>query len=45
MSVLGEARRLWRAALPEPVRKLASPLLNQALEAYVRTAARAPHGA
>jgi glycosyltransferase involved in cell wall biosynthesis len=45
MSFLGEARRAWRSALPEPVRKLAAPVLNQALEAYVRAAARAPHGA
>jgi len=45
MSILGEARKLWRSALPEPVRKFAAPVLNQALEAYVRAAARAPHGA
>jgi glycosyltransferase involved in cell wall biosynthesis len=45
MSILGSARRLWRSALPEPVRKLASPLLNIALESYVRAAARAPHTA
>src|SRR6201996_6140454 len=45
MSALGAARRLWRAAVPEPVRKLAGPTLNVALEAYVRSAARRPHGA
>ena len=45
MTILGAARRLWRSALPEPVRKLAAPALNSALEAYVRAAARAPHGA
>ena len=43
--VVTAARRLWRGALPEPVRKLAAPILNQALQAYVRAAARAPHGA
>ncbi len=45
MSALGAARKLWRSALPEPVRKLAAPTLNRALEAYVRQAARAPHRA
>lgn len=45
MSVLGAARRLWRRALPLPLRKAAAPTLNAALEAYVRAAARAPHGA
>lgn len=45
MSALGTARRVWRSALPEPVRKFAAPILNQVLEAYVRAAARAPHGA
>ena len=45
MSALTAARRLWRTALPEPLRKLAAPMLNGALEAYVRAAARAPHGA
>ncbi len=45
MSPLGAARRLWRMALPEPVRKLAAPTLNFALRSYVRVAARAPHGA
>ena len=45
MTLLSAARRVWRSALPEPVRKLASPLLNAALETYVRAAARAPHGA
>jgi len=45
MNPLGAARRLWRSALPEPVRKLAAPALNLALESYVRASARAPHGA
>ena len=31
--------------MPEPLRKLAAPVLNTALESYVRRAARAPHGA
>ena len=45
MSALSVARRVWRVAMPEPVRKLAAPALNVALESYVRGAARAPHGA
>ncbi len=45
MTLLGAARRLWRSALPEPVRKLAAPVLNVALQTYVRIGARAPHGA
>ncbi|WP_372783534.1 glycosyltransferase family 4 protein [Phenylobacterium sp.] len=45
MSVLGAARRLWRSVLPEPLRTLAAPALNVALESYVRSAARKPHGA
>jgi glycosyltransferase involved in cell wall biosynthesis len=45
MSVLGAARRLWRSVMPERLRKLAGPVLNTALEAYVRAAARRPHGA
>ncbi|HEX3366180.1 glycosyltransferase family 4 protein [Phenylobacterium sp.] len=45
MSLLGAARRLWKSALPAPVRKLAAPALNLALQSYVRRAARAPHGA
>ena len=45
MSLLGGARKIWRSALPEPIRKLAAPALNRVLEAYVRAAARAPHGA
>jgi glycosyltransferase involved in cell wall biosynthesis len=31
--------------LPEPVRKVAAPALNIALQSYVRRVARAPHGA
>jgi glycosyltransferase involved in cell wall biosynthesis len=45
VSALAAARRLWRSALPEPLRKLAAPTLNRALEAYVRSSARRPHGA
>jgi len=45
MSPLGAARRLWRSAMPEPLRRLAAPALNRALQAYVRAAARRPHGA
>ena len=45
MSVLGGARRLWRSAIPEPLRRLAAPTLNRVLEAHVRSSARAPHGA
>jgi glycosyltransferase involved in cell wall biosynthesis len=45
MTVLGAARRLWRSAVPEPLRRLAGPLLNIGLEAHVRAAARRPHGA
>lgn len=45
MSLVGAARRLWKSALPEPVRELAAPILNVALQGYVRRAARAPHGA
>jgi glycosyltransferase involved in cell wall biosynthesis len=45
MSILSPARRLWQTVLPEPVRKLAAPALNTVLESYVRSAARAPHGA
>jgi len=45
MTALGSARRLWRSALPEPVRKLAAPALNRALQAYIRRAARQPHRA
>ncbi|MGZ3377558.1 MAG: glycosyltransferase family 4 protein [Phenylobacterium sp.] len=45
MTALGAARNLWRAVMPEPVRRLAAPALNVALESYVRSAARKPHGA
>ncbi|MBS0334455.1 MAG: glycosyltransferase family 4 protein [Proteobacteria bacterium] len=45
MNPITAARRLWRSTLPEPVRKLAAPVLNQALQGYVRAAAQAPHGA
>ena len=45
VSVWGAARRLWRSAMPESVRKLAGPVLNMVLESYVRSAARKPHGA
>ena len=45
MSPLAAARRLWRSALPESLRKLAAPTLNTLLETYVRASARRPHGA
>lgn len=45
MSLVLTARRAWRSAFPESVRKLAAPVLDTALRAYVRTAARAPHDA
>lgn len=45
MSFLGAARRVWRSVTPEPVRKLAGPVLNTLLEAHVRSVARKPHGA
>lgn len=45
MSILGAARRLWRSTMPESLRKAAGPALNTVLEAYVRAAARRPHGA
>lgn len=45
MSVLGAARRLWRSTMPESLRKAAGPALNTVLEAYIRAAARRPHGA
>jgi len=45
MSILAAARRLWRSTLPEPLRKLAAPTLNRALEAHIRASARRPHGA
>ncbi|MFL5295205.1 MAG: glycosyltransferase family 4 protein [Phenylobacterium sp.] len=43
--MLSQARRVWRAALPEPIRKLFAPVLGFGLESYVRAAARRPHGA
>ncbi|MET3527122.1 glycosyltransferase [Phenylobacterium koreense] len=43
MSLLSASRRAWRAMTPEPVRRLAQPVLGPALEAYVRRQARAPH--
>ncbi|MDB5461791.1 MAG: glycosyltransferase [Phenylobacterium sp.] len=45
LSVLGAARRLWRSAVPLPLRQLAAPTLNKVLESHVRRSARAPHGA
>jgi glycosyltransferase involved in cell wall biosynthesis len=39
------ARAAWRSLAPGPVRRLAAPVLNQALKSYVRASARAPHGA
>lgn len=45
MSFLSKARGAWRSLTPEPVRKLAQPILGPALQAYVRHQARAPHAA
>lgn len=45
MSLLTTARKTWRALTPEPIRRLAQPILGPALEAYVRHQARAPHEA
>lgn len=45
MSPMRLARSAWRAAVPEGLRRLAAPGLNQMLQAYVRAGARAPHGA
>lgn len=45
MSLLSAARGAWRALTPEPVRRLAQPLLGPALEAHVRRQAKAPHAA
>ena len=45
MTLLSTARGAWRALTPEPVRRLAQPILGPALEAYVRHQARAPHDA
>lgn len=45
MTPLGAARGLWRSVVPQGLRKRAGPLLNKGLEAWVRAAARAPHGA
>lgn len=38
---LGWLQGLWRAALPEPVRRAAAPILRQGLRAYVHAAGRA----
>lgn len=43
MSFLSTARSAWRSLTPEPVRKLAQPILGPALQAYVRRQARVPH--
>lgn len=45
MSLLSSARGAWRAMTPEPVRRLAQPILGPALEAYVRSQAKKPHAA
>ena len=45
MSLLGQARRVWRGLAPEGVRRLAQPILAPMLEAHVRRQARKPHGA
>lgn len=44
MSLIGAARSLWRAAAPTGLRQAAQPILGRGLEAYVRMAARRPHG-
>lgn len=43
MSLLSATRRAWRMLTPEPVRRVAQPVLGPALEAYVRRQAKAPH--
>ncbi|MDX5394518.1 MAG: glycosyltransferase [Caulobacteraceae bacterium] len=45
MSLLAGVRGLWRASTPEPVRRMAQPLLAPMLENHVRRRARRPHGA
>lgn len=45
MSLLTATRRAWRAVTPEPIRRLAQPVLGPALSAYVRHQAKAPHEA
>lgn len=45
MSLLSTTRGVWRRLTPEPVRRLAQPILGPALEAYVRRQARKPHAA
>jgi glycosyltransferase involved in cell wall biosynthesis len=45
MSPVQAARSAWRGLAPEGLRRLAAPMLNQALQAYVRASAKAPHGA
>lgn len=45
MNALQIARAAWRRSVPEGLRRKAAPVLNHVLQAYVRRAARAPHGA
>jgi len=45
VSPLLAARAAWRRVMPESLRRAAGPALNHVLQAYVRSAARAPHGA
>lgn len=45
MNAVQLARAAWRRAVPESLRRQAAPTLNEALKAYVRRAARAPHAA
>lgn len=49
MSLAGSLRSVWRRTAPEPLRRLAGPMLAPALapllEAHVRHLARRPHGA
>jgi glycosyltransferase involved in cell wall biosynthesis len=45
MSPIAAARKIWRQAMPPPLRRMAAPSLNKAMAYYVRAKARAPHGA
>jgi glycosyltransferase involved in cell wall biosynthesis len=45
VSPIAAVRGLWRRAVPTPVRLWAQPALSVALETYVRSSARRPHGA
>ena len=45
MSGMAALSTVWRRLAPEPVRRLAQPLISPLLEAHVRRQARAAHGA